>query len=383
MANTERCSLLHLCRYFLKLGATGFGGPIALVGYMQRDLVEDRQWFSKEEFLDGVALSQLIPGPVASQLAMYLGYLRFGITGATAVGVTFILPSFLIVMALAWAYVHYANFSWVHAFFIGMNAAVVSIIFRSAYKLTKLSVDKDLGLIALFVIAIFAAFSMKSSLALFFIAGGLIHGWRKKRTRSSLKNIPAGALLSGTFPAIISATAPLSTSMLPKLFFFFFKAGALVFGSGLVIIPLLYGGLVHDYHWLTDQQFLDAVAIAMVTPGPALITVAFIGYLVMGMGGATISTIGIFLPVYLYVLILGNLFQRVKHNEHLRHFVKGVTAVASGAIVGSALIVAKGAIFDLKTFLIALIAFVAITKIKKLPEALVILAAGLVGILFR
>src|SRR5579872_1482999 len=263
--------------YFLWLGTVGFGGPIALAGHMQQDLVDNRGWVSKQDYVEGLALAQLAPGPLAAQLAIYLGYVRAGVLGATAVGIAFIFPSFLMVLALSAAYVRFGGLAWMQAMFYGIGAAVIGIIARSAYKLTKLTLGKDKLLWAIFAaLAVSTAWTSREIIWLFLLGGAANLVARAFPTR-----LPARSTVSLVFSPGALATLGISGTLL-EIFVYFAKAGLFVFGSGLAVVPFLYGGVVQGHHWLTDRQFVDAVAVAMITPGPVVITVAFIGYLVAG-----------------------------------------------------------------------------------------------------
>src|SRR5258708_3565176 len=294
-----KVSLTRFVGYFLWLGTMGFGGPIALAGHMQQDLVDKFGWVSKEDYLEGLALAQLAPGPLAAQLAIYLGYIRAGVLGATAVGVAFVLPSFLMVLALSAAYVRFGGLPWMQGMFYGIGAAVIGIIARSAFKLTKLTLRKDKLLWGIFaVLAISTAWNSKEIIWLFLLSGVvplLVKAWpsRAQATRTvSLLFTPGAFAVFGV------------SSALMQIFLYFAKAGMFVFGSGLAVVPFLYGGVVPGHHWLTDHQFVDAVAVAMITPGPVVITVAFIGFIVAGGPGATAAALGICLPYYVVVLLL-------------------------------------------------------------------------------
>lgn len=370
----EPCSLPDIGRYFLRLGAFGFGGPIALAGYMQKDLVEQKRWIAKQEYLDGLALAQLAPGPLAAQLAMYLGWVRFGTLGATVASAAFILPSFVIVLLLAWLYLTFGGMAWMQGAFYGIGAAVIAIIVRSAYKLTKLTLAKDRLLWGVFVVnAVITAWTENEVMAVFLASGLLVLAIRARATSTAaaLSVLPPW-LFAGLKGAVDAGTEI-------KLLWYFAKAGAFVFGSGLAIVPFLHGGVVNDFHWLSEQQFLDAVAVAMITPGPVVITVAFIGYLVGGMVGALAAAIGVFVPCYLFVIVPAPYYQRYGTNPHLKSFVQGITAAAAGAIGGAAFVLGKRAIYDVPTALIALAAFAALLKLKKAPEPLLIAAAGVIG----
>jgi len=371
-----------LVRYFLYLGSLGFGGPAALVGYMQRDLVENRGWFTKDEYLKGLALSQLAPGPLAAQLAICLGYSHGGIWGATLIGVAFIVPSFLMTIALGMVYVAFGGLPWMQAAFYGVGAAVIGIIIRSAWRLAKLTMAGDKLLWGVFAIMALVTAWTESEIALLFILSGVLIMLIQAPPRRLLARAGSSqALLSAPWPVLLvtGLGGPATSGVLAQILWFFTKAGAFVFGSGLAIVPFLYGGVVQEHHWLNDKQFLDAVAVAMITPGPVVITVAFIGYLVAGLGGAIAAGIGVFLPVYFFVVILYPFFDRWSANPQVKTFVKGVTAAAAGAIAGACFVLGKRAIFDLPTAALALFAFLLLWRFK-VPEPLLIIAAGLIGV---
>jgi chromate transporter len=372
----EGVPLSRLVAYFLRLGTVGFGGPIALVGYMQRDLVEDRHWVSTEDYLQGLAFSQLSPGPLAAQLANYLGWVHSGTLGATLAGIAFVLPSLLMVLALAAMYVHFGQLAWIQGMFYGIGAAVSAIIVRSAWRLIQKTLGKDYLLWTVFaILAITTVWTESEILSLFVISGFLAmlikappggHGTRSK----ALMATPVG---------FVGLYAPAGAKTVMTVFLFFLKAGTFVFGSGLAIVPFLYGGVVGGFHWLTERQFLDAVAIAMITPGPVVITSGFIGYLVAGPLGAFAATLAVFLPPYLLVVIGAPYYRRFAKNRQVKAFVQGVTAAAVGAIAGAAMILSKRAVMDLPTVLIAVVSLLLLVRFKKTPEPLIILGAGIVG----
>jgi len=362
-------ALANFALYFLKLGCFGFGGPIALVGYMQKDLVEERRWISQEDYLNGLAFSQLAPGPLAAQMAMYLGFVRAGFVGATIVGVAFILPSFLMVLAIGKAYVSFGGTRIISALFYGIGAAVVAIIARSAIKLVKTSVKKDKLLWAIFLVLGIATAVTEKEIVWLFLAAGLLV--MVARTDFSFLKRQTSMLFFMPLTGILSTTGP--------LFLFFLKSSLFVFGSGLAIVPFLHGGVVQEHHWLTETQFLDAVAVAMITPGPVVITVAFIGYLVSGIAGACAAALGVFLPVYLFVVVVGPFYKRFSGNTQVRAFVQGVTAAATGAIAGAVVVLGKHSIQDYWTVGIVLATFLILMK-WRVPEPLIIGAAGLLGL---
>lgn len=364
--------------YFLKLGTVGFGGPIALVGYMQRDLVETRKWVTPEDYKEGLALAQLAPGPLAAQLAIYLGWVRAGILGATLVALAFVLPSFLMVMALSAAYVQYGSMSWMQGAFYGVGAAVIAIISRSAWKLAVGTMGKARLLWGIFAVSGIVTAVTESENVLLFLGSGVLAAVvaRPPRQGPALSVAPWILLTTGLL-------GPAETSTLWKILLYFSQAGAFVFGSGLAIVPFLHGGVVNEYHWLTEKQFLDAVAVAMITPGPVVITVAFIGYLVAGPVGGALAALGTFLPCYLFVIGPAPYFRRIAKNVTIKAFVDGVTAAASGAIAGSAFVLATRAIIDLPTALIAAAALGALIYVKKATEPVLIGCAAVIGLLLK
>jgi chromate transporter len=372
-----RVSLTQFVGYFLRLGTVGFGGPIALAGHMQQDLVDERGWVREEDYLEGLALAQLAPGPLAAQLAIYLGYIRAGVLGATAVGVAFVLPSFLMVLGLSAAYVRYGGLPWMQGMFYGIGAAVIGIIARSAFKLTKLTLGKDKLLWGIFaVLAVSTAWTSQEIIWLFLL-GGVVNLFAKALPR----RLPARSAMSSFFAPGTLATFGASSTLL-SIFVYFAKAGLFVFGSGLAVVPFLYGGVVQGHHWLTDKQFVDAVAVAMITPGPVVITVAFIGYLVAGIAGATAAALGIFLPVYLVVVLLAPFYKRWAKNPQLNAFVRGITAAATGAIAGAVVVLARRSIYDLPTILICA-ASLAVLFRWKIPEPVLIAGAAVAGLVLR
>lgn len=375
-AGARAPSLAAFAGYFLRLGTFGFGGPIALAGYMQRDLVEERRWVTKDEYVKGLALAQLAPGPLAAQLAIYLGWARGGVLGATLVAIAFVLPSFVMVIAISVAYVRFGGLAWMQAAFYGIGAAVIAIILRSAYKLVRLTLGRDWLLWTIFATNAIATAVLEAEVVSLILGSGVAAlAWKSRRQKNAGRATSAFILL----PSAFAFGGPQGTT----LFWFFTKAGAFVFGSGLAIVPFLYGGVVREHGWLTDQQFLDAVAVAMITPGPVVITVAFIGYLVQGFGGAVLAALGVFLPCYLFTVIPAPFFERFADNPRLKAFVDGVTAAATGAIAGAVYVLARRAIIDIPTILIFAATLACLVWLKRVPEPAVIAVVGIASILFR
>lgn len=372
-------TLRQLVLYFLRLGALGFGGPVALAGYMRRDLVDARQWITEADYKEGLALAQLAPGPLAAQLAIYLGYVHYRIVGATLVGIAFVLPSFLMVVALGWAYVHFGGLTWMQAVFYGVGAAVIGIIVISAHKLTTKSVGKDKLLWAIYLLLAAVTVITESEAAWLFLAAGvLVWFWRAppKWLRQGRVNAVAGAPIA----AASGMASMIDWPLLTQLGVFFAKAGAFVFGSGLAIVPFLYGGVVTEHHWLSEKQFVDAVAVAMITPGPVVITVGFIGYLVAGLPGACVAALGTFLPCYLFTVLPAPYFKKYGKLPAILAFVDGVTAAAVGAITGAVIVLAKRSIVDVPTALLAVATVLLLVKFKKLPEPVIVAGAALLGL---
>ena len=298
MALKPTYTLKQLILYFLKLGTIGFGGPVALVGYMYRDLVEQRKWITEEDYKEGLALAQLAPGPLAAQLAIYLGYVHYRIVGATLVGVSFVIPSFFMVLALGYAYVKAGGLPWMQAIFYGIGAAVIGIIAMSSYKLSRKSLGKDWLLWIIAIVLAIVTFITETEVLWLMLAAGIIV-WLYRIPPKFIKSITI--FLAPVLLQVVNTSA--LNDKLAQIAWFFFKAGAFVFGSGLAIVPFLYGGVVKEYQWLNEQQFLDAVAVAMITPGPVVITVGFIGYLVAGVPGACVAALATFFPCYLFTII--------------------------------------------------------------------------------
>lgn len=373
-------TLWQLVAYMLRLGALGFGGPVALVGYMYRDLVERRHWISEADYKEGMTLAQLMPGPLAAQLAIYLGYVHFSLLGATLAGLAFVLPSFLMVVGLGALYVTYGGIDWMQSVFYGVGASVIGIIAMSAYKLTTKNVGKDKLLWAIYLASAAVTVVTQSEVIWVFLGAGLLV-W-VVRTRP-------GRGSAGRLNGIALAAAPLAGSAalgafdwhkLSQIGAYFAYAGTFVFGSGLAIVPFLYGGVVKEYGWLTDRQFVDAVAVAMITPGPVVITTGFIGYLVSGFWGAVVAALATFLPCYLFTVIPAPYFKKHGKRPGIVAFVDGVTAAAIGAITGAVIVLAQRSVIDWVTACMALATAAILWRFKKLPEPVVVLVAALIGL---
>ena len=380
-------SLKDLCLYFLKLGSLGFGGPAALVGYMRKDLVDDKKTLDEATYNLSLALAQIMPGPLAAQTAIAIGYFQCGVIGATLVGLAFVLPSFFMVLGLSWLYVTFGGLPWMQALFYGIGAVVISIIAIAAYRLARGTNKKDPILWGVFALLLLATVVTQAELAVLFLLAGLftvlVRAWPGPMRAAMMAAACAlGAVLIWMMETFLLRADALAgnDNILLQILLFFTKAGAFVFGSGLAIVPFLQQGVVHDFGWLNDRQFLDAVAVALITPGPVVITVAFIGYLVAGVAGAAVAAVGIFLPVYVFTIIPAPWFRRHRDNPQLRAFVGGATAAASGAIAGAVIVLGQRAIFDVPTALIALVGLGLLWKFR-VQEPLLVAGAGLAGLL--
>lgn len=380
-ASPGQRTLGELVRYFLRLGSSGFGGPIALVGYMQRDLVEQREWFTETEYRQGLALAQTMPGPLAAQLAMWFGFLQAGPLGAAAVAIPFVLPPCLLVAAVAVLYAKYQGLAVVHEIFLGVGPAVLAIIAIAAYKLARTTNKTDplLWAIAAGVCAVTAI--VKTEIVWLFLAAGafglLYYGGGLPHRTAAASFSPTGIVAAVKGFALTG-----SGSVAGTLGVFFVKASAFTFGSGLAIVPFLHQGLVHDHHWLTEQQFVDAVAMGLISPGPVVIMATFAGYLVYGITGALIATLAVFLPVYLFVIVPGPLLRRHGEQPRLQGFIKGATAAAAGAIAGASIVIGEQVISTAASVAIALIALAVLLQRRlKVPEPALVAVAAAIGIL--
>lgn len=371
-------SLAKLAGYFLRLGAVGFGGPVALANYMRGDLVDERRWISATEYEDGMAVATVCPGPLAYQLGVYCGYVRYGVRGAVSVALAFALAPFLIVIAFSALYVTFAGSWTLRAIFYGVAPVIVALILKASWQLGRKTLKAEKASWAFATVAAVVTVLLQRELASLFIGAGLLgslwfsRGRRPPPQRSAPPVNPSVALTLVT----AGAQAPAA-----KLFLFFFKTGLLVFGSGLVIAPFLKAYVVDQYHWLTDRQFLDAVAVGMITPGPVVITATFVGYLMGGFAGGLAATVGIFSPSVLLTIVAAPLLRRYRENPYVQGFVQGVVAAVVGALLGTTVLVARSAIGDVFTAVAALAALGIVLRWSKAPEPIIVLASAAAGLL--
>lgn len=378
--NPRRGSIMELIVYFLRLGTLGFGGPVALCGLMEKELVQDRGWLTKAEMRDAIAVSQALPGPLAIQVGIFISYMRCGFWGAWAGGWAFILPNFLIVAALGALYVHFGGLSWMTAIFYGVSPAVIALILHSCWRLGKLGME-DWFQWTIAGVAFAVTVAIQAEVAILFIAAGfcgiLYYGSLFRGARGTMAALAVP--LASAPPVAVGTTQAASLPILGKLLLFFLKAGSLTFGSGLVIVPFLEKGLVQETNWLNPREFLVAVAIGMMSPGPVVITATFVGYLVAGFWGSLVSTVGIFLPSFLLILIVAPIMQKHRNNPNVQGFVKGAFAAAIGTILGASILLGKIAIGDWLTALIAIVCLGVLFRFK-VSNPLLIGATAVVGL---
>jgi chromate transporter len=374
----EKPSLPEMAAYFLRLGALGFGGPVALANYIRRDLVETRNWLTESEYEQGLAIAAACPGPLAYQLGVYCGYVRLGIIGGLAVAVAFALPPFVLVVAAAWLYTHFAGNWQLRALFYGVGPVVVALILKACWNLGRRTLAKDSRAWLFFLTASTVTVVVQKELTAVFIVAGVLGIWlfSGRSTTRSASNKAAHAV---TVPLLL-AIVPGAARMTGKLFLFFFRTGLLVFGSGLVIVPFLKTYVVDQYHWLGNRAFLDAVAIGMISPGPVVISATFVGYLLDGFRGAAAASVGIFAPAVLFTVLATPILLRYAANPYLKGFIRGITVAVVGVLVGTTYLVGKTAIGDALTICIVAGSLLALFVWKRLPEPLLVLAGALAGL---
>ena len=376
--SAARVRIRDLVLYYLRLGTLGFGGPVALCGQMERELVQERRWLTKDEMREAIAVCQSLPGPLAIQVGIFISYIRGGFWGAWAGGWAFILPNFVIVAALAALYVHFGGLSLVTAIFYGVSPAVIALILHSCYRLAKLGMEDWLQWVIV-AICFVVTVAVQAEVALLFVGAGILgvlYYGTLFRARAASSSLP----LLAVWPVSTSVAPAAQGSILGKLLLFFLKAGSLTFGSGLVIVPFLEKGLVQHTGWLDERQFLVAVAMGMLSPGPVVITATFVGYVVAGFWGSVISTIGIFLPSFLLVLIVAPILLRYRTNPNVQGFVKGAYAAAIGTILGACVLLGRIAIGDWLTVLVALVSLIVLFR-WKVSNPLLVAATAIIGLI--
>jgi chromate transporter len=372
----EKPSRGQLVRYFLRLGALGFGGPVALANAMRRDLVEARGWLTETEYDRGLAIAAACPGPLAYQLGIYCGYIRHGMAGGLSVAAAFAFPPFLVVVAAATLYTRFSENWQLRALFYGVGPVVVALILKACWNLGRRTLGRDRVAWAFFLVACAVTIVLQRELTAIFLVAGVLGIWLfsgRPPAKGRAASVVAAPFVLGALPA--------ASSMTGKLFLFFFRTGLLVFGSGLVIVPFLKTYVVDQYHWLGDRAFLDSVAIGMISPGPVVISATFVGYLLDGLRGASAATVGIFAPAVLFTIVATPILLRHAANPWLKGFIRGITVAVVGVLVGTTYLVGKTAIGDALTVALAGASLIALFVWKKLPEPVVVLAGALIGLI--
>jgi chromate transporter len=382
----QRPTFWQVVRYFLILGATGFGGPVALVNYIRRDLVERDRWLTEEDYDRGLAIATACPGPLAYQLGVYCGYVTYGVGGGVGVGLAFAAAPFLIVVGIAALYVSVAGATWVRGVFYGVGPVVVALIVKACWNLGRKTLKRDAAAWVVAVLALVATIATQRELTWVFLAAGVVGilGFAPKASTVSPTpepEQPTSVKMRATSLPLLFAFAPLAKNVGTwKLFAFFFKTGLLVFGSGLVVVSFIKAFVVDQYHWLDNRAFLDAVAVGMISPGPVVITATFVGYLVSGFWGALAATVGIFLPSILFTVIGTPLLLRYGKHRHVAGFVRGVTVAVVGVLTGTAYLVARPVIGDGITLTIAGATLAVPLLLKKIPDQVLVVVGAVLGV---
>lgn len=376
---------------FLKLGAIGFGGPAAHIALMEDEVVRKRRWLTRQQFLDMLGMTNLIPGPNSTEMAINVGFARAGWAGLAVAGASFILPAALISAAVAWAYVRFGTLPLAESLLAGVKPAVIAVIAIAVWRLGKIAIhDAWLGVLGALALA---AFLLKLSPLLILAGGGLIGMAAKqvrdlRRSASGLTNLFSGLILlnnpfflPGLLSAVVAASGLPITKRVPlaRLGWFFLKVGAVLYGGGYVLFAFVDQGLVRDHPWLTQQQLLDAIAVGQFTPGPVLSTATFIGYLLGGAPGAVITTVAIFLPSFFYVGALGPILPRLRRSPWMAAFLDSVNVCAVALMAGVTITLARDALRGWPMWAIALTSLAVLWKWKINP-AWVVLGGGLAGL---
>jgi chromate transporter len=326
----DRTSLSELAKVFFKLGTIGFGGPAAHIAMMEEETVTRRKWLTHEQFLDLLGATNLIPGPNSTEMAIHVGYVKAGWRGLAVAGISFIFPAVAITLLFAYLYVHFGTVPQLASFMFGIRAAIIAVILAAVFRLSRPMLKKRNLVIIGLAVTILNLFHF-DEIALLFGAGLVSIVWehRKRIWQKAFS-------LFNVFPVFAMFFSPLgneANANLTALGLFFLKVGAILYGSGYVLVAFLQGGLVESYHWLTQQQLLDAIAIGQFTPGPILSTATFIGYVLLGLPGAAVATIGVFLPSFIFVMLSSPLIPKLRNSPMARSFLDGVNAGALGLML--------------------------------------------------
>jgi len=377
-------SVPELIAVFLRLGLTAFGGPAAHVALMENEFVSRRQWLSRQEFLDILGSTNLIPGPNSTEMAIHIGYRRAGLRGFAIGGVCFILPAAVIVMIVSWIYVRFGTLPQATGMLNGIKPVVMVIILQALWKLGRMAL-KDRLLVAVASVSIGLCLWGVNELAVLAIAGILTVFARHLPTRKALYSAPAlfaGALPVGLWPSAIGVSAIATPVSVSALFLFFLKVGAVLFGSGYVLLAFIRADLVERLHWLTEAQLLDAIAVGQITPGPLFTSATFIGYILAGPWGATVATIGIFLPAFIYVALSVPLLPRLRKSPLFAAALDGINAGSLALMAVVSWQLGYAAMADWTSVLIACGAAILLLRYRVNSTWLVI-GGGIVGLLLR
>lgn len=376
----QRQRLSELATVFLRLGAIAFGGPAAHIAMMDDEVVKRRQWMSRERLLDLLGVTNLIPGPNSTELAIHIGYERAGWRGLIVAGTCFILPAMLIVWTLAAIYIRYQTVPQVEWLLYGIKPVIIAIVLQALWQLGK-KAAKDLPTIIAGMVTIAAYFAGLSEILVLVLVGVtvmLVKNWQRRGN-------PLGAFLfplSGTFVQVSSTSATVASVSWVNVFWVFLKIGCVLYGSGYVLLAFLQRDLVERNHWLTSQQLLDAVAIGQVTPGPVFTTATFIGYLLAGHAGAIAGTVGIFLPAFVFVAIVNPWVPKLRASPWASGFLDGVNAASLGLMAGVAWTLGRATLVDWLTVLVAAASVIAVFRFK-VNSVWLVLAGACLGFLFR
>jgi chromate transporter len=370
----NQAALGEVIRLFLRLGFTAFGGPAAHIAMMHDEVVKRREWMTDQHFLDLVGANNLIPGPNSTEMAIHVGYERAGWRGLIAAGVCFIMPAVLIVLALAWAYVEYGSTPQGHALMYGIKPVIIAIVLQALYRLVPSALKSPL-LAAVGAVALLVYLLGVNELVVLFGGAFLIVAIQAVRRfpQSTLALLPLTGVKSW-----LSQAAESNPVSLGQLFLVFLKVGALLYGSGYVLLALLRNDLVLHLGWMTDQQLLDAVAIGQFTPGPVFTTATFVGYVLAGVPGAVVATIGIFLPSFCFVALLARIVPHLRKSPWTAAFLDGVNVAALGLMAGVTWQLGRAAIVDIPTALLAIAAAVLLFRFQ-INSAWLVLAGASIG----
>lgn len=375
-------SLWELARLFLKLGTIAFGGPAAHIAMMEDEVVRRRRWLTREKFLDLLGATNLIPGPNSTEMAIHIGYHRAGWAGLIVAGSCFILPAALIVTVFAWAYVRYGSIPEVKGVLYGIKPVIIAIVLQALWSLGRAAIKtKFLALIGIAGV-ILTFFGLHELLVL--LGGGLIVVavrlvGRSVKGQSHLSLMSASPLI--VFLQTGTTTAATASFSLVLLFLFFLKVGAVLYGSGYVLLAFIRADLVERWHWLTESQLLDAIAVGQITPGPVFTTATFIGYVLGGTKGAAVATVGIFLPAFVFAAASGPLVPRIRKSPTAGAFLDGVNAAALALMVVVTYQLGRAAIVDVTTIALALISGIILLRFR-LNSAWLVLGGGIAGFLY-